>query len=81
MVLRKASEKGSAMSEQRPSLILNFLIRALLGLAIIFFINEFLSSKGVDICVGINGISFLTSGVLGIPGVALLYGIMVYQTL
>ena len=69
------------MSERRPSVVVNFLIRALIGLAAIFFVNEFLASKGVDISVGMNGVSFLTSGVFGIPGVALLYGIVLYQTL
>ncbi len=69
------------MSERRPSVVVNFLIRALIGLAVIFFVNEFLASKGVDISVGMNGVSFLTSGVFGIPGVALLYGIVLYQTL
>lgn len=69
------------MSERRPSIIVNFLIRALVGMAMIFFVNEFLASKGVDISVGMNGVSFLTSGAFGIPGVALLYGIILYQTL
>lgn len=69
------------MSERRPSIIVNFLIRALIGMAVIFFVNEFLASKGVDISVGMNGVLFLTSGAFGIPGVALLYGIILYQTL
>lgn len=69
------------VSKERPSMIVNFFIRALLGIAMIFFINQYLNSKGINVCVGINGLSFLTSGILGIPGVALMYGIIVYQTL
>lgn len=69
------------MSEQRPGIFVNFLIRALVGMAMTFFVNEFLSSKGVDVAVGMNAVTFLTSGTFGIPGVALLYGIVFYQIL
>ena len=34
-----------------------------------------------SINVGLNPVSFLTSGTLGIPGVCLLYGITFYQIL
>ena len=57
----------------------NFLIRAIVGLAIIFFVNEFLDGQGISACVGMNPITFLTSGSFGFPGVALLYGITFYQ--
>lgn len=69
------------MQEGRPGIIVNFLIRALVGMALIFFVNEFLSSRGIDTGVGLNAVTFLTSGTLGIPGVALLYGIIFYQIL
>lgn len=69
------------MSEKRTGFILNFIIRAVIGLGIIFFVNEYLSYRNISISVGMNGISFLTSGFLGIPGVALLYGILFYQIL
>ena len=69
------------MSEERPGIIVNFFIRALIGMALIFFVNEFLSSKGVNAAVGFNAVTFLTSGTLGIPGVCLLYGILIYQNL
>lgn len=69
------------MSERRSGMVVNFLVRALVGLAVIFFVNEFLGARGVDVQVGINGVTFLASGALGIPGVALLYGIVFYQTL
>lgn len=69
------------MSEERPGMFLNFFIRALIGMAIIFFVNYFLDSQGIEASVGMNGVSFLTSGILGIPGVALLYGIVLYSIL
>lgn len=69
------------MSEERPGMFLNFFIRALIGMAIIFFVNYFLDSQGIEASVGMNGVSFLTSGILGIPGVALLYGIVLYDIL
>lgn len=65
----------------RGGWIVNFFVRALVGMAIIFFVNYFLDSRGVKLSVGLGPASFLTSGMLGIPGVALLYGIMLYQSL
>lgn len=69
------------MSERRPGIFVNFMIRALVGMVLIFFVNEFLASKGMDVSVGLNPVTFLTSGTLGIPGVAMLYGIVFYQIL
>lgn len=56
----------------------NFLIRAIVGLAIIFCVNEYLDGQGISSGVGMNPVTVLTSGTLGIPGVALLYGITFY---
>lgn len=69
------------MSKKRTGLVLNFMIRAIIGMGVIFFVNEYLSYRHISVSVGLNGISFLTSGFLGIPGVALLYGILFYQIL
>ena len=67
--------------QERAGWVVNFLIRALAGLAVIFIVNYFLETRGLDMAVGMGPVSFLTSGVLGIPGVALLYGIVLYQSL
>lgn len=67
------------MKEWGVRLAVNFLIRAIVGMAIIFFVNEYLDGQGISACVGMNPVTFLTSGTLGIPGVALLYGITFYQ--
>lgn len=67
------------MPERHSRIVVNFLIRAIIGCAMIFFINEFLAAKDIALNVGLNPITFVTSGTLGAPGVALLYGITFYQ--
>lgn len=69
------------MKQESGSVIINFLIRALLGMGVIFFINEYILPADSPLSVGLNVLSFLTSGTLGIPGVCLLYGILLYQNL
>ena len=69
------------MPEKRPGFIVNFFVRAFVGVCMIFFVNEFLAYQGINVAVGMNLFSFLTSGTLGIPGVALLYGISFYHIL
>lgn len=61
--------------------MINFFIRAIIGMALIFFINQYVLPSDSSINVGLNAVSFLTSGTLGIPGVCLLYGIMCYRIL
>lgn len=63
------------------SAAVQFFIRAVVGMALIFFINQYVIPPDSSINVGLNAVSFLTSGTLGIPGVGLLYGIMCYQIL
>lgn len=67
--------------KQKARLVFNFLARSVIGLVCIYFCNDFLKLQGFELTVGINPISFLTTGALGFSGVALLYGIMFYQTL
>lgn len=68
--------------EQSPvSILVNFMIRAILGMGLIFFINQYVIPAEDAWKVGLNAVSFLTSGALGIPGVCLLYGILIYQNL
>lgn len=64
--------------KNRVELLLNFLLRAVFGMIAIFLINSFLQDKGLVGSIGINPLSFVTSGLLGFPGVALLYGINLY---
>ena len=68
--------------EQRPvSFLVKFIMRAIIGMGLIFFINQYIIPQEAAWKVGLNAVSFLTSGTLGIPGVCLLYGILIYQNL
>lgn len=69
------------MENKITGMVINFFIRAIVGMALIFFINQYVLPADSSINVGLNAVSFLTSGTLGIPGVCLLYGIMCYQIL
>ncbi len=61
--------------------VLRFVIRAMIGLATIYLVNGYLDTREVAAQVGMNGVSFVTTGLLGVPGIALLYGITFYQIL
>ena len=69
------------MENKLVSVIVNFMIRAILGMGLIFFINQYVLPEGTALNVGLNLVSFLTTGTLGIPGVGLLYGILLYHIL
>lgn len=62
--------------KQKNSFLVNFIIRGIIGMGIIFFANQFFEQKEIAMQVGWNAVSFLTSGFLGLPGVAMLYGIV-----
>lgn len=61
--------------------MLNLLMRSILGTVAIYFINHVLSGVGIALGVGINPITVLTSGILGIPGLIALYSIGIYKFL
>ncbi|MCI8281532.1 MAG: transcriptional regulator [Lachnospiraceae bacterium] len=67
--------------KQKSKVVFQFVMRGAVGLVCIYFCNEFLETRQLAFTVGINPVSFLTAGCLGIGGVLLLYGIMFYQTL
>ena len=68
------------MKNKAAAVILNFFLRAVMGICLIYFVNQYVLPDQDSWKVGINGLSFLTSGSLGIPGVCMLYGILVYQS-
>lgn len=70
---------GYHCMEKMIDFLVKIIVRAIVGVAIIFFLNMYLESKEIDVHVGINPITVTTSGVLGTPGVALLYGIAAYR--
>ncbi len=63
------------------SYLANFFMRAMIGMICIYFVNEYLGYQGIGLQLGLNIVTFLTSGSLGLPGVAMLYGMIFYQNL
>ena len=66
---------------KKAEFILNFLLRGVVGIVTIFLMNELLAAQNLAVMVGINPWTALTSGILGLPGVALLYGIQLLKFL
>ncbi|WWR17505.1 pro-sigmaK processing inhibitor BofA family protein [Lachnospiraceae bacterium JLR.KK008] len=66
---------------KKAEFLLNFLLRGIIGMISIFFINEMLAAQNFAIMVGINPWTALTSAILGLPGVLLLYGIHLFKFL
>lgn len=60
-------------------LFVNFVIRMIVGVSLIFLLNQFFIAEEIDLSVGINPVTVVTSGVLGVPGVGLLYGILLFD--
>ena len=61
--------------------IVNFTLRAVMGTVGIYFVNYFLLTQNIGISVGINPMTVLTSGILGFPGLIVLYGINFFKIL
>ena len=61
---------------RKMEFVLNFLIRSLFGLVGIFFVNQLMIMEGINLEVGMNLFTLLTSGILGFPGVIMLYGVV-----
>jgi inhibitor of the pro-sigma K processing machinery len=71
---------GVCLLRRRPDLIVDFALRASIGTAGIYLLNLLLRGKGYDINVGINGMTVLANGLLGLPGFLLLYGLAIYYS-
>ena len=67
--------------KQKAQVLLEFMLRAGVGTAIILWVNSVLIQQGIAVSVGINFWTLLTSGSLGIPGVVLLFAISALQNL
>ncbi len=65
----------------KSHLILNFILRSVGGSLFIFFMNQWAELEGYSLAVGLNPGTVLTSGILGFPGVILLFGIKIYSML
>lgn len=62
--------------KRKMALFTGFLIRGSIGTGLIILTNYILQMGGISLSVGIGPVSLLTSAILGIPGVLLLYGIL-----
>lgn len=61
--------------------LVNFILRAVMGTIGIYFLNYLLAARQITVAVGINPFTILTSGILGFPGIAVLYGIHFFKIL
>ncbi|MEE0420169.1 MAG: pro-sigmaK processing inhibitor BofA family protein [Lachnospiraceae bacterium] len=61
--------------QKKKEILMNFVLRLVVGVALILVINYGLAQAGVDVAVGLNPFSLMAAGTLGVPGVAMLYGI------
>lgn len=67
--------------KNRTEIIINFILRGVFGMMVIYFANYFFSQHIPNMEIGYNLLTFCTSGFLGIPGICLLYGINLYMIL
>ena len=70
-----------ALFARKSTIFISFLLRGIVCALIIYFVNMGLKKAGLNISVGYNSASLLTSGMLGFPGLLLLYGIKIYKSL
>ena len=54
--------------KSRAEWIINFMLRGVLGMMSIYFLNTFLGNMVPGMGIGYNPITFLTTGILGFPG-------------
>lgn len=66
------------VGRKRPDYAVNFFLRIGLCYVAIYFINDALLDKGIEMCVAMNAVTFLVCGFLGFPGLFLLYGLVVW---
>ena len=60
-------------------MVLTLLGRGILGTLVIGIANTILAELGIWIPVGVNLLNFTVAALLGIPGIAALYGIGLWQ--
>ena len=67
--------------KRRAEILLNVLVRTIMGCVAIIFLNDFLQKQGIPVSAGLNPLNILTIGSLGAGGFALIYGILFYSLL
>jgi inhibitor of the pro-sigma K processing machinery len=66
---------------KRAEWLVNFVMRAVMGSVGIYFLNYLFTLQNISLAVGINPATVLTSGILGFPGLVVLYGINLFKIL
>ena len=56
-------------------------LRSVFGVIFMYFLNWGIEILGFTVAVGINAATALTVGILGFPGILVLYGLAVYHML
>lgn len=67
--------------KKQAKALLGFIFRLIVGAGGILLANYFFAMQHIPLCVGVNPITLLTVGILGVCGFVLLYGIMALQLL
>lgn len=67
------------VGRKRPDVVINFFMRIGLCFVAIYFLNDAFLQKGFPLCIAMNAVTFLTCGMLGFPGLFLLYGIELWK--
>ena len=67
--------------KNRAEWIINLILRGISGMLMIYFLNFLFEKEYPAMEMGYNLVTFLTSAILGFPGVAMLYGINFYMIL
>ena len=78
---RRVTDVTNELLKKNAEILLNFVARTVVCLICMYFLNSFFTSRGFDVAIGINPLSLLTCGTLGISGLAALYGILFLQLL
>lgn len=60
---------------------LNLVLRSVFGVIFMYFLNWGIEILGFTVAVGINAATALIVGILGFPGILVLYGLAVYHML
>ncbi len=64
--------------KNKVELILNFLMRGMAGMLMIYFGNHYLENILPQLKPGYNLVTFAICGLLGLPGVLLIYGVLFF---
>ncbi len=67
--------------KNRAEWIINLILRGISGMLMIYFLNFLFEKQYPAMEMGYNLVTFLTSAILGFPGVAMLYGLNFYMIL